>query len=230
MNNKLLIIAVITAGILAIFVFLFSIFLGIKTQSNFAISSVSPQNNSQNVSLSPNIFITFSRPLTTTEKNTIFVSISPKIENTILWGNTNNSVIIKLNKNLSSQTYYVIDVDYDKIAFSWTFKTQTQTTTQNNEPAETVQQGHNDAIFSRSEADFLSSHPWYNNLPPENDQYYINFDANKNDFFVNLYPKINSPITQDIQIAQFKNTVIQTLRSLDIDTSSYKFEWIIMPE
>jgi hypothetical protein len=232
MNNKILIIAVILASIVAAAVIFASIFMEVKMQTSFAISSVSPQNESRNISLSPHIFIAFSRPLTETEKKTVSVTMFPQVDSIVSWEDINNSAVVNLKGALSPDVNYLITVNYGGRSFSWNFKTQNLipsfTPTPSDDPL-LDQQGQSDLKFAQSQEEFLKSHPWYDNLPPENDQYFINYDDTKNDFFVNLYPKINSSSTEGAQVSQFKKTVLQVLQSLGVNTSSYQIEWIIIP-
>lgn len=234
MNNKILTIAVIFTAILAIVVLIVSMFLNTKLSAPLTVNAVYPENGAQNISVSPQIRVTFSRQLTKTEEKAINLSISPSVQNNLSWENTNNSFSINLDETLLPQTNYLITVNYPGNSYSWGFKTQTltitPTPTQNNTSTDVLEQGQDDAKFSQSQADFLNSHPWYDNLPPENDQYYINFDASKNDFFVLLYPKKQSSLSIDSQVAQLKTNVINELKSLGVNTSSYAIEWTIIPQ
>jgi flagellar basal body-associated protein FliL len=231
MNNKILIISIIITVIVALAVLTISILLSNKPPTLFTIASVSPEPYSQNINLSPQIHITFSRQLTKNEEKTVSINISPSVKNSLIWENTDNSFALSLGENLLPQTDYLVTVNYPANSYSWRFRTQgpTQEPTQETQPPQT-EQGQADLRFSQGQQDFLKSHPWYNNLPPENDNYYINYDVGANDFYVDLYPTSNSSTPINTQIEQFKNEVINVLKSLGIDTSTYKIEWIIAPK
>lgn len=242
MNNKFLIIAIILASTVVVTVILASFFMGFKTQNSFTITSVYPQSNSQNISLSPQISVSFSRPLIKNEIKSVSIIISPKVDNIISWGNTNDAITAKLKEALYPETGYLVTINYGGHSFSWSFKTQSPTIvptptitatpvqTQSNDSQDIPQQGLDDAVFSQSQVDFLNSHPWYDSLPPQNDRYYINFDASNNDFFVELYPVKNSSVSIDNQVDQLKSEVMQELKNLGVNTNSYQIEWITLPK
>jgi hypothetical protein len=237
MNNKFLFFAVVLAAIVALAVISYSIFIGIKAPSPFTIYSVYPQRDSLNVKLSSRIAIVFSRPLIEAEKTTVKINISPKTESTVFWENGNTSAAIKPLETLFPETGYIITVSYNNSqTFSWSFKTQktvsipSPTPTPFSEENSLLnQQGQSDLKFAQSQKQFLETHPWYNNLPPENNQYFINYDASKNDFFVILYPKKTSSLSIDNQVSQLKTNVLQALQTLGINTALYKIEWTIIP-
>jgi hypothetical protein len=95
-------------------------------------------------------------------------------------------------------------------------------------PGET--QGQLDRNYTQKVNEFYKTYPWYDQIPPRNENYFIGFDSFTKSFFIELYPKNTSSTSADIQVSQLKNTVLQTLQSIGVNTTSYKIEWIIVPQ
>ena len=209
-------------------------------QNNLKLISVSPKNGSLNAPSSPNISITLSRALTDDEKKTISTTISPKINNVVFWEGDNTTAKIILEKPLSPQTTYSITLNYVNQSFSWHFTTKGVSPIPSiivqpvaSVSAEDVlanQQAQDDSIFAKGQQDFLNKYPWYNNLPPVNDNYFIDFDSTKNLFIVELYPKTSTSISVNDQVAQLKNAVLLELQSLGVNVPSYSVHWVIVPQ
>ena len=96
--------------------------------------------------------------------------------------------------------------------------------------SQSEKQGQADYQYNKAINDFYSSHPWYNKIPPKNNDYFIGYDASTSSFFVELYPKTTSGVSVNDQVARLKNEVIQTLNLIGVDTSSYKIDWLVYPQ
>ncbi|HUD09918.1 MAG TPA: Ig-like domain-containing protein [Patescibacteria group bacterium] len=242
MNKILLIIGLLILGGFATFLFIISLpQQRTSAPNNLTLISVSPQNGSVNVASSPNIILTFSRALTENERKTISVVIAPQVENALFWEKENDTAKIVLGKNLSFQTNYTITINYGVESFSWHFTTTTAPVPSITTPAPNYastsaeqvllnQQAQEDSAFAKGQQDFLKAYPWYNNLPPVNDEYFIDFDFTSNQFIVELYPHINNSMSINDQINHFKNDVLVELQSIGVDISSYKIDWTIVPQ
>jgi hypothetical protein len=89
-------------------------------------------------------------------------------------------------------------------------------------------QGQADRNYTQKVNEFYKTYPWYDQIPPRNESYFIGFDSSTKSFFIELYPKVSSPTSVDDQTAQLKNNVIQILQFIGVNTSFYKIEWIIV--
>lgn len=98
------------------------------------------------------------------------------------------------------------------------------------EQSQSEKQGQADYQYNKATNDFYSSHPWYNKIPPKNNDYFIGYDASTNNFFVELYPKNSSSISIDNQVIQLKKDVIQTLNLIGVNTTFYKIDWLVSPQ
>ena len=104
----------------------------------------------------------------------------------------------------------------------------TPTAVEVNPAASADSQGQADYNYNQSVNAFYKAYPWYDQLPPKNNNYLVGFDSSTKSFFVELYPKASSSTSVEDQTAQLKNNVIQILQSIGVNTSSYKIEWIVV--
>jgi hypothetical protein len=75
-------------------------------------------------------------------------------------------------------------------------------------------QGELDFQYNQALVNFYQTHPWYNKIPPKNNDFFIGFNASTNSFFVELYPKANLSQKQDEQVTQLKNAVLGELKTI----------------
>jgi hypothetical protein len=106
----------------------------------------------------------------------------------------------------------------------------TPTTTQVNPTTAPELQGQADYNYAQAQNAFYKAYPWYDQIPPKNSNYFIGFDSSTKSFFVELYPKATSSSSLQDQTAQLKNSVLQALQSIGVNTSSYKIDWTIVPQ
>jgi hypothetical protein len=241
MNKYLLAIGLLTlGGFITFFVVLSLSQPKTNLQTNLKLVSVFPKNGSLDVPSSPNIAITFSRALTDNEKKTVSTNISPQINNVVFWESDDATAKIILEKPFSFETNYTITINYGLQVFSWRFTTKKTTsipvviapTPIASTSAEDVlanQQLQDDSVFAKGQLDFLSKYPWYNELPPVNDEYFVDFDPTKNLFIIELYPQASTSASINDQLVQFKNNALLELQSIGVNAPSYNVEWIIVP-
>jgi len=242
MNKYILIIGLLVlGGLTTLFVILTLPQSKINTQSSMKLISFSPKDGSENVDTSSNITVSFSRPLSEAEKGDITAKISPQINNVLFWEKGNATAKIILEKPLSLQTTYSITLNYANQSFSWHFATKGIISPTPSIAAPTIasvsaedvlanQQAQDDSIFAKGQQDFLNKYPWYNDLPPVNDNYFIDFDSTKNLFTIELYPKTSASTPMNDQIAQLKDAVLLELQSLGVNAPSYNVNWVIVPQ
>jgi hypothetical protein len=121
------------------------------------------------------------------------------------------------------------------------FFSPTQPSLQNIPPAPTViqtnptaspitLQGQVDYNYNQQVSAFYKTYPWYDQIPPRNKNYFIGFDSSTKSFFVELYPRTNSSLSISDQVSQLKNVVLRTLQAIGVKTSSYKIDWVVIPQ
>lgn len=208
--------------------FIIAFVLGSTPKSNLEIITASPADKSTNVSTYPSLYVVFSRPLSDAEKQDVAIISSPDIDSFIYWGKDNKSLNIDLNSPLSPSTDYTLTIKYLGGGFSWTFKTTSASSTQQDFLIQ--QQGQYDKAYIQAQQKFLNKYPWYNNLPPANNDYFIDFNVGTNTFIVELYPKNSSSAPVAQQIPQLENEVVHELQTLGVNTASYKFNWVVVPQ
>jgi len=204
----------------ALFIFLlYSLFLNKGAQ----VLSVFPLPNDQAVGISVVPYVVFSSPQTEVQQKTISVSSSPQAPMSLYWNTDGKILYISPDKTLEPDTKYVFVVGFSGKSYSWSFKTLGPV-------SDAIKQGAADYRYSQALNNFYNSHPWYNKIPPRNDNYFIGFDANRNEFFADLYPKRSSSLTIDEQTNQLKNQAIESLKSIGVDLSLYKIVWSVYPK
>lgn len=214
LNKK--IIAVLIILILAVLIILLlSLGPGLSVTGSF------PQQGSRNIDSGINPYISFSKSLVNKEQSSISVKSSPSTSFSMYWSSDGKTVYLVPSRPLLLNTEYNISVSYPGGSYSWNFKTKSVVSKPD--------QGQIDYNFNKDVHSFYSSHPWYQNLPPPNDEFFIGFESDEKGFFVDLYPKIASSSSVDEQTTQLKNTVLTTLASLGVDLSKYKVSWIVSP-
>lgn len=206
--------------ILGFFLIILLTFIFLSTNPNASIVSTFPQPNSQNIDLGVNSYIIFSKSLSKQAQEKVFINSSPPIGFSSYWSADGKTLYLVPNSALLSGTAYNLSVNYPGGSYSWGFKTKSFLR---------VDQGTLDYNFNKDLQDFYSLHPWYKNLPPPNDEFFIGFESDDKGFFVDLYPKISSSSSVEDQTRQLKNTVLTTLGSLGVDLSKYKVSWIVSP-
>ncbi len=86
---------------------------------------------------------------------------------------------------------------------------------------EEIKQGQDDRASAIQEQKFLDTHQWYDKIPSPNNKYFIGYDQEKNEFFVDLYSTTTS------QTESYKNEVLSVLKSIGVDTNQYKIVWTV---
>jgi hypothetical protein len=94
-----------------------------------------------------------------------------------------------------------------------------ETTVLSNTQQKEVQQ-QADETFNKVIESTQNKYPWFDNLPPKNDKYFVAFDEAEQAFYVSLYIKNNPSLTDS-----YKEQVYLDLEKIGVATESYKFNW-----
>ncbi len=217
---------------LLLIVFLISLFLlglsVVLSPKVLDVKQVSPLPNSKNVSLYPNINLVFSRPLQKQEAQKLFISISPQIDYDSYFSSDNSSLTLIVKKSLALDQKYTIKLSLLDKSFTWEFTTVSSQKASQDELIR--KQGEADLLYAQSEKEFLDKYPWYPNLPEPNDEYFIGFDSQNNEFFVDIYVQKSSSENQDLQAERTKQKVLVKLEEIGVDIDKYKIVWGIYPQ
>lgn len=201
--------------IILISLFLLYSFLNTKP----SIVSVYPAPNSEQVDTSVTPSVIFSKPLAKAQQDKILIKTSPSANFSKYWSGDGRILYLSPSYSLAQNTNYQITLSNP--AYSWFFKTAGV--------SRTSDQGFRDYKSNKGLQDFYTSHPWYDKLPPRNDNFFIGYDFSKDEFFADLYPKTTSQTPINEQTNQLKKDVLESLRSIGIDTTNLKVVWIISP-
>lgn len=87
-----------------------------------------------------------------------------------------------------------------------------------------------DINYSELQNKILNEFPWYNDLPLQESNYFVFFDLGNKTFKGKIYPQKSSAILVDDQVNAYKQEILGKLKQLNIDTTLYKVDWIIIPE
>ncbi len=217
-NHLLSISAILVLAILGVFlivVVLLSI-LGIGT---YNIKSVSPQVNSIN-NLFLEISVTFSRPLSDSEKKLVILSINPEVDGASVWSVDSTKIVYKNNVALAPNTKYTVLVNYRNQSYSWSFSTVLESAV--SEQDQMLIQGKNDNLLKNAMQDFYAKNPWYYQIPISTNDYFVGFNTPKNSFFVYLYlPKGYA----QAQYNALKTKVLTALANIGVKSNSFNIEW-----
>lgn len=87
-----------------------------------------------------------------------------------------------------------------------------------------------DKKFSEWQKDINIKYPWYNDLPLQENEYYIYFDLDKTAFVAFLYPKQSGNISIETQITKLKEKILKQLTMIGVDIKNYQFIWTTQPK
>lgn len=192
------------------------------------IKAVSPTDKAVDVSIYPQIYVTFSRSINKNETDKIKFNISPQVENAISWSADGKTAVLELKRSLLVNTNYKITLNYFLKKYTWEFTTQSLTNLSNEEVARLQQES--DKAFTQEQQQITIDYPWYSKMPISTTDYFIAFDPTKKTFFVNLYPNTSLKTSISDQETQLKEAVIKVLEGLNVDTKKYTISWKSFPK
>jgi len=76
---------------------------------------------------------------------------------------------------------------------------------------------------AQQQSQIQQDYPWIDNFPITTQNYFVYFDTNTKHFIAKIYQSDNP----SLDVNAVKNDLLQTLKSLDINTNSYTIDWII---
>ncbi len=219
----IIILSVLAGSFLILFSILYIFNNTSEPSASFSVTSVTPSNQTQVVSLYEPISITFSRSLSNSEQSHIQIVAQPGITGNYEW-QTDNSLTFTPTAPLWMQNSYSLTVTYfSNPLYSWSFSTP-----ENPEEVPVDDQIKNqakaDEEFGKWVSDIYTNYPWYDKLPLMTDNYFVYFDLDQKKFEGKIYIQdISTPTPEQIQ--QYKDETITTLESLGVNTLEFQIHW-----
>lgn len=226
--NKFLKIRVILTGIFLLALLGIAFFALSTKPALLSVKSVVPQDKTLNQNLHTTISVTFSRPVTPSEKTTISIVASPKILGSFFWSSDNKTVSLVPSGTMSPEATYSLTVTYGNSSLSWSFKTAEGTPVSLEDQGKI--QGQMDATAGEQLKAFYNQNPWYNEIPIISSNYFVGYDGQRKIFFAYLYPKSSSPTPMPAQVAGLKLSVVSALKNIGANPDSNKIEWVVSPK
>ena len=194
-------------GIVFLISLLYVIFQIIQTP-NVSITKTVPQDNQQNISVKPTIYVTFNKELSDKEKEFISFETSPMFENKSEM--IGDSLIIVPMKDLEQGIFYKINVLYKKnIIHSFSFETTLFTEDQIKEEGSLQTEG--DRLFGDAYINFIKNYDWYQHIPIETSDYRIIYDFNKKSFRVRVLKE-----TTKEELAEIINDATNNIKKIGV--------------
>ncbi|HYM65522.1 MAG TPA: hypothetical protein VES68_03510 [Candidatus Sulfotelmatobacter sp.] len=187
-----------------------------------------PQPGAKNVKIFESVYLDFPTPIILSPEKKLSYSITPSVATKDYFSNENTRLNIAVPGGLGPQTKYKVEVNYGLKSYSWEFETVPASAVSQKDQEKA--QGYSDQQFGNQIDSFYKKYPWYDNLPPPNDNYFIGFDGSKNQFFIDLYPSARSSTPVANQVSVLKQVVFRQLQNLGVDTSKFSFSWTVVPK
>lgn len=199
----------------------------VQTVTKNGVVSFLPKNNATNVGSTTPIVVIFKNPLSTAEKKSIQVSLSPQVEIQGTFSPDGKTFTSTPVSPLSLGKTYTVTLLYRDKPYTWSFSTI-------NAPTESLEeqmqkQTQSDQDFGQKQKAIQDQYPWINNFPIMTDDYFIFFDVDKKYFDATLYPSKQSNVSQDDQVTQLKEKAMDAIRSKGVQLENYTIEWSIEP-
>lgn len=213
LNKKLFILLSVLLLAIILFLFLFS-------NQSLSVLSAFPNPGTQNVEPDVNPYVIFSKSLSKQQQGKLLLKSSPPVNFSQYWSSDGKTLYLVPGNSLSPNTNYGISISYP-VSYSWSFKTKGAAIQPN--------QGSLDNEYNNALENFYKLYPWYNKLPPKNNDFSIIFDPQTKKFLIELYPQTSSGASVSEQTNELKTTVLKTLGDIGVDVSNYSFNWTIVP-
>ena len=227
-SKKFLILIFITPLVMVfVFFYLASIFTN-KGPSQLKPVSVYPSINSTDVSIFPKVGVVFSKPVLDSETSNIHLTINPTVYGSYYWSTDKKQIYLQVSQQLKTSQTYTATLYFFNRTFSWDFTTASSDNLSKSDQQRA--QGESDVKFLNSQQQFLEKYPWYNNIPPKNNDYFIVFDSTTDTFYVLVYTKSASTVPQQTQVINIENEVRQVLKNIGVNIQAFKFVWKIIPQ
>ena len=224
-NKKILVVLIL---VLLFFVFGIIIFFKMNNpKTNIVPVSYAPSQQATKVSPFAAISVVFSRPATFDEEKNISLSILPETDNSALWRNDKKSIYFTTDNPLSLSTQYQVTLTTLSNKFTWYFTTASDTELSDQDQAKL--QGAFDLQYATVQQAFNKKYPWFDKIPPQNNDYFISFCTKTNTFDIYIFPKSKVNTPQPAQVTNLENEATQELKNIGVAVSSYKINWLISP-
>jgi hypothetical protein len=178
--------------------------------------------------LASEVTVSFSRGVSASERNTIFLKSKPTIAGILYWSEDNKTLSIKPTTQLPTETSYKVTIRYRSTERTWTFKTTGSTTLSDSE--ERAIQGAIDFNDGLGLIKNISENPWINQVPIITSSYFVGYNTPKSIFFAHLYPSKTSSVPIDTQVASLKSAVVNALKKVGASPNPNAIEWTISPK
>ncbi|HET9946965.1 MAG TPA: Ig-like domain-containing protein [Patescibacteria group bacterium] len=191
----------------------------------FTITEVAPNDKATDVPLNDPIAISFSRPLSQTEKVQVRLSLIPTASGSAVWSPDNTQLIFTPVSLLAPQASYSATVLFGNQSYNWTFTTSVQQST----TAPAQQQSRNiqatfDDQWAQIQKQLYQNFPWYDQLPLSTTDYFVSFDMQQNVLTADLFPK--NP-NNSSEINGIKQEVQNALKTIGVDLTKITIQWQI---
>jgi hypothetical protein len=148
------------------------------------VASSNPQNQSEDVILTPPITVSFAEDLNTDQQANISFTIQPDLDVLQKWFSAAVLQLTPTQSPESSTTYTVTILYKKKTIYSFTFATTAET------PEELAEAGRiqaeEDFLFAEEEKEFYETYPWYVSIPIRTEDYVIVYNFEKEAFRIRL--------------------------------------------
>ncbi len=226
--NKGLIIKLLIIFIPVLILIAVAIFVLTAKNPPINVTSVIPQSKASNQSLFTAISVTFSRPVTSSEKTKIYITSTPMISGQTIWSQDNKTLSLTPSSPMSPSTVYGLIVNFGNTSLDWSFQTVDRNSISAEDQAKI--QGEMDVKAAGQLKSFYDQNPWYKNIPIVSSDFFVGYDGQKKEFFAYLYPSRSSSVAIDEQVASLKSLVISALTNIGAKPDLNKIEWNISPK
>jgi hypothetical protein len=199
----------------------------VQTITKNSIVSFLPKDKATNVGSTTPIVVTFKSPLSTAEKKSIQVSLSPQVEIQGTFSPDGKTFTSTPVSPLSLGKTYTVTLLYLDKPYTWSFSTISVPTESLEEQMQ--KQTQSDSDFGQKQKAIQDQYPWINNFPIMTNDYFIFFDVDKKDFNATIYPSKQSNISQADQVTQLKEKAMDAIKSKGVQLDNYAIEWSIEP-
>lgn len=197
-------------------------------KENLTILTVTPKNNTKSASVFEKVSITFSRPVNTFEKSSIFFSAEPDIKGEKLWSLEQNVLTITPSEPLLNNQQYLLKVRYFDQQFIWSFTTVLLEEMSTEDQIQIQAKG--DSRFNEIQEKIDATYPWLGNLPLQEQNYFVYFHVDQKQMVANLYPSTASETPVPQQIETMKTEILSRLQRIGVDIVKYPPKWVSKPE
>ena len=180
-----------------------------------ASASISPHQT--NVLLDAPLTLTFSSPLSSTERRRLTFHLIPSVSDSSAWDGSYTIVRLNPHSSFIKKTSYTLEVLYkNKSIYTLSFSTNPYDEADLRDQAN--KQAADDLIFGQKVSESLQQRPWLTSLPIRTPSYYIYFDTPSKQFL--LYFIV--PRTQTLE-----QQAVDDLKKIGVPTQDLKYSIVV---